>query len=87
MLIMKEGLTDPSEAVRFECIEFLKSLLYKAREGQEERAPVMREDLSYIFKVIDCKMIFVKEYYIQLPFILLRFIFHCLGAEGEVKLA
>lgn len=28
-----------------------------------------------MFKIIDCKQMFIKEYYIQLPFIIMRFIF------------
>ena len=62
MLIIKEGLTDPSEAVRVECIEFLKPLLFEKTEGENEA--VLKEDLSQVFKLLDCKMIFVKEYYI-----------------------
>jgi|LauGreDrversion4_2_1035121.scaffolds.fasta_scaffold35483_2 hypothetical protein len=41
--------------------------------GGEKRELI--KDLSYLFKIIDCKLLFIKEYYIQLPFILMRFIF------------
>ncbi|CDW89230.1 at hook motif family protein [Stylonychia lemnae] len=77
MLIMKEGLTDNNENVREQCIEFLKPSLFN-EDGT-------LQDLSHLFKIIDCKKMFVKEYYMQLPFIIMRFIFHCLGEE-EVKL-
>ena len=50
MLIIKEGLTDPNENVRLACIDFLK--------------PSLNDDLSAIYKLIDCKIMFVKEYYI-----------------------
>lgn len=74
MLIVKEGLTDPSPAVREACSEFLKPSMVTA-EGK------LAEDLSYLFKIIDCKLIFVKEYYVQLPFIIMRFLFELAGED------
>ena len=43
-------------------------------------------DLSHLFKIIDCKQMFIKEYYIQLPFIIMRFIFH-LSGEDDLQVA
>lgn len=71
MMIIKEGLTDPSQGVREACSEFLKASMII----EEEKSFKMKEDLCYLFKVIDCKQIFIKEYYIQLPFILMRYVF------------
>ena len=78
MLIIKEGLTDPSQGVRDACTEFLKASMII----EEEKSYSLIPDLSHLFKVIDCKQLFVKEYYIQLPFIIMRFIFQ-LVAESE----
>lgn len=44
----------------------------------------MKDDLSYLFKIIDCKQMFIKEYYIQLPFIIVRLIFHMAGEEDSI---
>lgn len=44
----------------------------------------MKDDLSYLFKIIDCKQIFIKEYYIQLPFIIMRLIFHMAGEDDSI---
>lgn len=41
---------------------------------------VVIDDLSYLFKLIDCRQMFIKEYYIQIPFIIMRFVF---GIAGE----
>eukprot|EP00347_Sterkiella_histriomuscorum_P002311 403368647 len=78
MLIIKEGLTDSSEFVRAECIEFLKPSL------QNEDGTF--KEFSHLFKLIDCRKLFIKEYYVQLPFLIMRFIFHCLENQ-EIKLA
>ncbi len=78
MLILKEGLTDQSLGVREACTLFLKPLLINENG--------LIEDLSLLFKMIDCKQIFIKEYYIQLPFIIMRLIFH-LAEEDETKVA
>lgn len=53
MLIIKEGLTDPSEYVRSACFSFLNQTL----QSHEN-------DYSYFFKIIDCKEMYIKEYYI-----------------------
>ena len=42
------------------------------------------DDLSYLFKIIDCKLMFIKEYYIQLPFIIMRLIFHLAGEDDII---
>ncbi len=96
MLIIKEGLTDSSIGVREACFEFLKqSMLEVETTVQDEKGKVdssipeqevkysVISDLSYMFKLVDCKQMFIKEYYIQLPFILMRFIFHLVG-ENDV---
>ena len=44
----------------------------------------MKDDLSYLFKIIDCKQMFIKEYYIQLPFIIMRLIFHMAGEDDSI---
>ena len=44
----------------------------------------MKSDLSYLFKIIDCKQMFIKEYYIQLPFIIIRLIFHLAGENDLI---
>lgn len=86
MLIIKEGLTDQNAGVMEACFKFLRPTLTQeilseepAAEGEEsaqQRVTLkLIEDLSYLFKIIDCKQMFIKEYYIQLPFIIMRFIF------------
>ena len=42
--------------------------------------------MSLLFKIIDCKQMFIKEYYIQLPFIIMRFIF-TLASEDDTVVA
>ena len=92
MLIIKEGLTDQNAGVRDACIEFLKPSMMSTGESQQEvkddgaegsamNKPSLHlnEDLSYLFRIIDCKQMFIKEYYIQLPFIIMRFVFHLAG--------
>lgn len=89
MLIIKEGLTDPSPGVREACFEFLKpTMTILVEEGgnpNEEGSELVQksvviDDLSYLFKLIDCRQMFIKEYYIQIPFIIMRFVF---GIAGE----
>jgi len=77
MLIIKEGLTDPSQGVRDACTEFLKATMLL----EEEKTFSLIHDLSHLFKIIDCRQLFVKEYYVQLPFIIMRFIFSLAGEE------
>ena len=48
---------------------------------EEEKSFSLIRDLSHLFKVIDCKQLFVKEYYVQLPFIIIRFIFSLAGED------
>ena len=80
MLIIKEGLTDQNPHVREACIDFLKASMTE----QEGDTIKMKEDLSYLFKIIDCKQMFIKEYYIQLPFIIMRLVFHMAGEEDLI---
>ncbi len=88
MLLIKEGLTDPSELVRQACAEFLKRTMTveKESQGSQENSPQLIDDLSHFFKIIDCKLMFVKEYYIQLPFIIMRYVLLLLG-DDDLKLA
>jgi hypothetical protein len=51
---------------------------------EDEKTFTLKEDLSYLFQMIDCKQLFVKEYYIQLPFIIMRFIFSLVGEDDLV---
>lgn len=87
MLIIKEGLTDQSQGVREACMEFLRPSMTADgvdENGAEKR--VLISDLSYLFKLIDCKLLFVKEYYIQIPFIIMRFVF-ALAGESDLVVA
>lgn len=70
MLIIKEGLTDMNALVRESCINFLKQTIL-----------AHLDDLSHLFLIIDCRKIFVKEYYMQLPFLILSLIFHVVEDE------
>lgn len=79
MLIIKEGLTDASEEVRGACIEFLRQSMMT--EEQEVIA-----DLSYLYKIIDCNQMFIREYFLQLPLVLMRYVFHIVG-ENDIKVA
>lgn len=86
MLIIKEGLTDQSQGVREACMEFLRPSMTTV-EGADENGAEKRElisDLSYLFKLIDCKLLFIKEYYIQIPFIIMRFVFALAGDSDLV---
>jgi len=58
MLILIEGLTSPSENVRLACIDFLSPTILE------------NEDLSYIFKLVDCRVAFINEYYNKIPCLL-----------------
>ena len=49
MLIIKEGLTDPSQGVRDACTEFLKASMII----EEEKSYSLIPDLSHLFKLID----------------------------------
>ncbi len=80
MLIIKEGLTDPSQGVRDACTEFLKASMII----EDEKTFHLKEDLSFLFQLIDCKQLFIKEYYIQLPFIIMRFVFSLAGEEDLI---
>jgi hypothetical protein len=51
MLIIKEGLTDPSQGVRDACTEFLKATMIV----EEQKTFSLIQDLSHLFKVIDCR--------------------------------
>lgn len=78
MLIIKEGLTDQHPGVMEACFKFLRptlTLLSEEEMGEDEAKITLIEDMSLLFKIIDCKQMFIKEYYIQLPFIIMRFIF------------
>ena len=84
MLYIKEGLTDPNNLVREACLEFLKPSVCVPNSGDKENKLEMVEDLSIMFKFIDCKSMFVKEYYIQLPFIIMRFMFEVTGDQDII---
>jgi hypothetical protein len=53
MLILKEGLTDPHEEVRYACYEFLGQTLKECEN-----------DYSKFFCFIDCKTMYIKEYFV-----------------------
>ena len=79
MLIIKEGLTDASEEVRGACIEFLRQSMMT--EEQEVIA-----DLSYLYKIIDCNQMCIRDYFLQLPLVLMRYVVHIVG-ENDIKVA
>lgn len=61
-------------------MEFLRpSMTVDGVDENGEEKKVLITDLSYLFKLIDCKLLFIKEYYIQIPFIIMRFVFALAG--------
>jgi len=64
MQIIKEGLTDQNEAARKGFSEYFTSSL-----------PDPTTDFSFYFKVLDPKLLFMKEYYSQLPMIIIQHVF------------
>jgi len=56
MIVLTEGLTAKDGQVREKFFQFL--------------TPTITEDLSHIFKLIDCKMTFQNQYFARLPYLI-----------------
>ena len=73
MLILIEGLTSHSENVRLACIYFLTPTILENEH-----------DLSYIFKLVDCRVAFINEYYNKIPCLLVLAILQILPDESKL---